>query len=192
MLEDEYQPRRRKPRSLREPSGETAEFRYLIREATATDLPDVLALYRHYVRNSVVTFDETPPSLRAFRSRFDHTQKLGYPFLVAHSPRGEILGYARVQPFRDKSAFRHTVESTIYLSPAATGRRLGTALLTALLEHCVAAGVREVIAVIADHGADASMRLHQALGFVETGRMGKVGYKFERWIGIVMMQKSLR
>ncbi len=190
MLHEEYEQRRRPPRRATQ-AAPPEEFRYSIRRAEASDLPDVLALYRHYVRNSVVTFDEEPPSLRSFRARFEHTERLGYPFLVAQSVGGEILGYARVQPFRDKSAFRHTVESTIYLGPAATGKGLGRALLTALLEASTEAGLREVIAVIADHGAEASLRLHRSLGFVESGRMGKVGYKFERWIGIVMMQKSL-
>ena len=190
MLHDEYEQRRRPPRKAAADAAE--EFRYTIRKAEVTDLPHVLALYRHYVRNSVVTFDEEPPSLRSFRSRFEHTEKLGYPFLVAQSPSGEILGYARVTPFRDKSAFRHTAESTIYLGPAATGKGLGRSLLSALLNASAEAGLREVIAVIADHGADASLRLHRSLGFVESGKMGKVGYKFERWIGIVMLQKSLR
>ena len=84
------------------------------------------------------------------------------------------------------------MESTIYLGPASTGRGLGRALLTELISRCREAGLKEVIAVIADSGADASIALHQSLGFSETGRMGKVGYKFERWIGIIMMQLSLR
>ena len=192
MLESEYQKRRRLPRALQQPSPPPADFRYTIRAAATEDLPAVLALYRHYVRNSVVTFDEKPPTLRAFRSKFEHAEKLGYPFLVAISPNGDLLGYARAQPFRDKSAYRHTVESTIYLGPAATGRGLGRALLEQLIERSREAGIKEMIAIISDSGADASIGLHRALGFRETGRMGKVGYKFERWIGIVMMQKSLR
>ena len=166
--------------------------RYTIRSATLEDLPQVLAIYRHYVRNSVVTFDEKPPTIRAFRTKFEHTEKLGYPFLVAQSPGGDILGFARVQPFRDKSAFRHTVESTIYLGPASTGRGLGGALLDALIEEAKQSGLKEMIAVIADSGADASVALHTSRGFSTTGTMGKVGYKFDRWIGIIMMQKSLR
>ncbi len=192
MLEHEYSARRKKPASLRPATAAQEEFRYEIRPATIADLPDVLSIYRHYVRNTVVTFDEQPPTLRAYRSRFEHTQKLGYPFIVAESPHGEILGFARVAPFRDKSAFRHTVESTIYLGPAATGRGLGRVLLQELLDRCQAVGLKEVIAVIADSGADASLALHQKLGFVESGRMGKVGFKFGRWIGIIMMQKSLQ
>lgn len=190
MLREEYEKPRRPPR-VAPTTSEPAGFQWSLRDATEADLPDVLALYRHYVRNSVVTFDEKPPTLAAFRAKFRHLQKLGYPFRVARSPQGTLLGYAYVFPFREKSAFRKTVESSIYLGPAATGRGLGTALLADLIEHCTSAGLKEIIAVIADQGAEASLALHQRFGFVETGRMGKVGFKFERWIGIILMQRSL-
>jgi len=190
MLREEYEKPRRPPRLPGKPK-EPATFSWSVVDATESDLPDVLALYRHYVRNSVVTFDEKPPTLAQFRSKFRHLQKLGYPFRVARSPQGTLLGYAYVFPFREKSAFRKTVESSIYLGPAATGRGLGTILLADLIEHCTKAGLKEMIAVIADQGAEASLALHQKFGFVETGRMGKVGFKFERWIGIILMQRSL-
>jgi L-amino acid N-acyltransferase YncA len=190
MLREEYEKPRTPPRLPRKPK-EPAKFSWSLADATEADLPDVLALYRHYVRNSVVTFDEKPPTLAQFRSKFRHLQKLGYPFRVARSPQGTLLGYAYVFPFREKSAFRKTVESSIYLGPAATGRGLGTVLLADLIEHCTKAGLKEIIAVIADQGAEASLALHQKFGFVETGRMGKVGFKFERWIGIILMQRSL-
>jgi len=192
MLEHEYQPARKPPRAARKPAPKPDKFDFSLRDATVEDLPAVLALYRHYVRNSVVTFDEKAPTLAAYRSRFLHTQKLGYPFRLAVSPQGTVLGFASVFPFREKSAFRKTVESSIYLGPAATGRGLGSTLLGDLIDQCEAAGLKEMIAVISDHGAEASIALHRKFGFEETGRMGKVGYKFERWLGIIMMQKSLR
>jgi phosphinothricin acetyltransferase len=191
MLEHEYQPRRKLPRTQEPPTPPPAEFAYSLRGATLEDMPAVLGLYRHYVRNSVVTFDEKAPTLAAYKSRFLHLQKLGYPFRLALSPTGTLLGFAYVFPFREKSAFRKTVESSIYLGPAALGRGLGRTLLGDLIDHCEIAGLREIIAVIADQGAEASMALHTGFGFVETGRMGKVGYKFDRWLGIIMMQKSL-
>jgi L-amino acid N-acyltransferase YncA len=191
MLEEEYAKKRPVPRHARKPSVPTPPFSFKLRDATEEDIPEILALYRHYVRNSVVTFDEKPPTLAQFRSRFRHLQKLEYPFRVAMSPQGTLLGYAYVFPFREKSAFRKTVESSIYLGPAATGRGLGTALLEDLITHCTRQGLKEMIAVIADQGAEASLALHTRFGFVETGRMGKVGFKFDRWIGIILMQKSL-
>lgn len=192
MLREEYEPRRTRPRRPGLESFDEPEFTWSLRDADETDIPDVLALYRHYVRNSVVTFDEKPPTLSQFRSKFRHLRKLGYPFRVARSPQGTLLGYAYVFPFRDKSAFRKTVESSIYLGPAATGRGLGTVLLGDLIAECTRAGLKEMIAVIADQGAEASVALHHKFGFAETGRMGKVGYKFERWVGIILMQLSLR
>jgi L-amino acid N-acyltransferase YncA len=190
MLTEEYDKPRKPPRTVTKPQ-ETATFEWSLVDAQEVDIPDVLALYRHYVRNSVVTFDEKPPSLAQFRSKFRHLQKLGYPFRIARSPQGTLLGYAYVFPFREKSAFRKTVESSIYLGPAAVGRGLGTALLADLIERCTDAGLKEIIAVIADQGAAASLALHRKFGFVETGRMGKVGFKFERWVGIILMQRSL-
>jgi len=190
MLREEYDKPRKPPRLPQKPTEPTT-FSWTVGDATEADLPDVLALYRHYVRNSVVTFDEKPPTLTQFRSKFRHLQKLGYPFRIARSPQGTLLGYAYVFPFREKSAFRKTVDSSIYLGPAATGRGLGKVLLADLISACTEAGLKEIIAVIADQGAEASLALHQKFGFVETGRMGKVGFKFERWIGIILMQRSL-
>jgi phosphinothricin acetyltransferase len=191
MLEEEYAKRRPVPRHARKPTPPPPAFSFELLDAVEEDVPEILSLYRHYVRNSVVTFDEKPPTLAQFRSRFRHLQKLGYPFRIARSPAGTLLGYAYVFPFREKSAFRKTVESSIYLGPAATGRGLGTVLLQDLITQCTTQGLKEMIAVIADQGAEASLALHTKFGFVETGRMGKVGFKFERWIGIILMQKSL-
>ena len=103
-----------------------------------------------------------------------------------------MLGYAYAAPWRQKAAYRHTAESTIYLGPAATGKGLGRALLLDLIERSQAVGIRELIAVIADQGAEGSIALHEALGYVEIGRLGRVGFKFDRWLGTILFQKSLR
>jgi L-amino acid N-acyltransferase YncA len=192
MLEEEYLQRRRLPRHLRTPPEPEPEFSYTVREAVPADLPAVREIYNHYVANSTVTFDEHPWTLRGLRQKFAHLAKLGYPFLVAESPRGQLLGFAYVYPWKEKAAYRYTVENSIYLAPAAAGRGLGRALLGELLDRAAEAGVREVVAVIADQGAEGSIRLHESFGFTQTGSMGRVGFKFDRWLGIVLMQKSLR
>jgi L-amino acid N-acyltransferase YncA len=192
MLEEEYAPRRRLPAHLRKPPEPEAPFTFSIRDATEADLPYVREIYNYYVRNSTVTFDEKPVALRTLRSKFAHAHKLGFPYLVAVSPTGTILGYATVYPWREKAAYRYTGELSIYLGAASTGKGLGTALLTELISRSRDAGIRELIAVIADRGADASIAMHRALGFEEIGRMGGVGFKFDRWLGTVLMQKSLR
>lgn len=192
MLEEEYNPRRALPRHLRKAPAPESGFAFEIRDATEADLPDVREIYNHYVRNSTVTFDERPQTLAQMRSKFRHTQKLGHPFLVAVSPSGQVLGYATVAPWKQKAAYRRTVENSIYLRAASTGKGLGTALMAELLARSKAAGIKEVIAVIADRGAEASIAMHEGFGFREVGRMGRVGFKFGRWLGTVLMQKSLK
>ncbi|MEO7146319.1 MAG: N-acetyltransferase family protein [Terrimesophilobacter sp.] len=192
MLEEEYEKRRVLPRQLRKPEVGEAPFSFTVRDAARADLPHILEIYNHYVANSTVTFDEDRKSLRSLRAQFDHLSKLGLPYRVAMSPGGRVLGYAYAAPWRQKAAYRHTAESTIYLGPAATGKGLGRALLLDLIERSQAVGIRELIAVIADQGAEGSIALHEALGYVEIGRLGRVGFKFDRWLGTILFQKSLR
>lgn len=192
MLEEEYEKtRRRLPAHLRRRPAPEAAFAYDIRPARADDVPDIREIYNHYVTNSMVTFDETPWSIGRWRDKFARLSDRGLPFLVAQSPSGQILGYALVQPYGSKSAYRHTVEDSIYLGHAAAGKGLGRALLVALVIACQEAGLREIVAAISDRGAEASIALHRSLGFVEVGRMGRVGFKFGRWLGVVYLQKSI-
>lgn len=192
MLEEEYNPRRKLPAHLRPAPQPEPEFSYELRDATEQDVPHMREIYNHYVLNSTVTFDEDALTLAEMRAKFRIVAKLRYPWLVAVSPRGEILGYAYVTPWRPKAAYRYTVENSIYLGPGATGRGLGSALLGELIVRSKAAGIREIIAVIADRGAEASVAIHERHGFTHQGHMGKVGFKFGRWLGTVLMQKSLK
>ncbi|NYJ20158.1 GNAT family N-acetyltransferase [Glaciibacter psychrotolerans] len=168
-----------------------ATLEYTLRGVEAADLPSIQEIYNHYVATSPVTFDEEAMTLAAWREKYYSLSRLGMPFIAAVSPQGTILGYALVAPWKQKKAFRFTVENSIYLGPTAVGKGLGRVLLGELIVRSKAAGLREIIAVIADHGADASLTLHSAFGFREIGRMGQVGFKFDQWIGTVLMQKSL-
>jgi L-amino acid N-acyltransferase YncA len=192
VLEEEYQPRRQLPRHLAPAPVPEAPFEYTLRDALDTDLPDIQEIYNYYVANSTVTFDEDAMTLAEWRDKFAYLQKLGMPFIVAQSPAGQLLGYALVSPWKQKKAYRFTVENSIYLGAASTGKGLGRVLLAELIDRSKAAGLKEIIAVIADQGAEASIKLHQDFGFEEIGRMGKVGFKFERWLGTVLLQKSLK
>ena len=192
MLEEEYQERRVLPRHLRSTPAPEAPFSFELRDATLADLPHIREIYNYYVANSTVTFDETPQTLRELKTKFQTLEKLGFPFLVAESPSGQILGFAYVYPWKAKAAYRYTVENSIYLGAASTGKGLGTALMAELLERSKACGIREVVAVIADKGADASIRMHEQFGFKRIGHMGKVGFKFDSWLGTVLLQKSLK
>jgi L-amino acid N-acyltransferase YncA len=192
MLEEEYAPRRQVPFHLRRLPAAEPEFSYEIRDVEAKDLPDIREIYNYYVVNSVVTFDEDQMTLRAWKAKYAHLTKLKMPFIAAVSPGGTVLGYALVSPWKAKAAYRFTVENSIYLRPSSTGKGLGRALLAELLDRSKKAGLKEVLAVIADKGAESSIALHESFGFKETGRMGRVGYKFDRWLGTVLMQKSLK
>jgi phosphinothricin acetyltransferase len=193
VLEEEYEKgRRRLPARLRPASEQEAPFSYTIRAAEERDIPDIREIYNYYVTNSVVTFDEKQWTVAQWRDKFAHLTKLGLPFLVAESPTGQVLGYALAQPWAGKSAYRYTVEDSIYLGQAAAGKGLGRVLLEALIDACREKGLRELVAVVSDKGAEASVALHEKLGFVEVGRMGRVGFKFGRWLGTIYLQKSLK
>ncbi|MCK6081446.1 GNAT family N-acetyltransferase [Microbacterium sp. EYE_5] len=192
MLEEEYErDRRRLPRHLRRRAEPEASFAFELRPALRTDMADVREIYNYYVTNSVVTFDEKRWTHRQWVEKYDYLTKLGLPFLVAVSPTGQVLGYGLVSPWTGKSGFRYTVENSIYLGQAAAGKGLGKALLQALIEACEEKGIREMVAVVSDKGAEASLALHERLGFVEVGRMGKVGFKFGRSLGTIYLQKHL-
>lgn len=158
--------------------------------ATPADLETVTTIFAHYVTDTVATFEEVPPTVDHWRLRLDDLSAQGLPFLVARID-DEVVGYAYASPWRPKPAYRHTVEDTIYLAPGRTGRGVGRALLVDLLRDCDRAGVRQVIAVIADTGSDASAALHRRLGFASVGRLTGVGHKHGRWIDTVLMQHTL-
>ncbi len=162
-----------------------------LRDATDDDLVQLVEIYNYYIKNSVVTFDLETMSLDDWREKFLWLQSLNLPFIVATSQSGQVLGFAYVAPWRQKAAYRRTVEDSIYLRPAAIGKRVGTKLLSELIDKSKAAGVKEIVAVISDKGAESSIALHEAFGFKHQGHLAKVGFKFGRWLGTVLMQKSL-
>ena len=160
--------------------------------AAPADLERVAGIFAHYVRNTVVTFETAPPAAADWQRRLDDLAGLGLPFLVARTG-GEVAGYAYAGPWRRQPAYRHTVEDSVYLAPGRTGQGLGRRLLGELLTRCGQAGARQVVAVIADAGADseASIALHRSFGFAHAGRLVGVGHKHGRWIDTVLMQRDL-
>jgi L-amino acid N-acyltransferase YncA len=162
-----------------------------VRPAGAADLGAVAGILAFYVRNSIATFEEDPPGVPQWRQRFGYLAERKLPFLVAEAG-GVVAGYAYASPWRPKPAYRHTVEDSVYLAPGQRGRGLGRLLLDSLLTGCADAGVRQVIAVIADTGDPASVALHRACGFADAGRLTQVGYKHGRWIDTVLLQRGLQ
>ena len=171
-----------------------AEPQPVVRAAVPADAEPVAAIFAHYVATSVATFEEVAPTAADWRRRLGELAARNLPFLVAEGGAeggGSVCGFAYASPWRPKSAYRHTVEDTVYLSPGCTGRGIGSALLGTLLAGCAAAGARQVIAVIADTGSDASAALHRRFGFTQAGLLSGVGRKHGLWIDTLLMQKEL-
>lgn len=160
-----------------------------VRQATAADLSTVAEIFGWYATHSVATFEEAPRPVHQWRELHDRLAELGLPFLVADAD-GEVAGYAYAAPWRQKPAYRHTVEDSIFVAPGMAGRGAGRELLGRLLLAATAAGARQVIAVIAETGEPASVRLHERFGFRSAGRLTAVGYKHGRWIDTLLMQYS--
>jgi phosphinothricin acetyltransferase len=181
--------RRFRARGFREDTDRPLSVR--LRLAEKKDCFAICEIYNFYIQNSVVTFDEQTMQSNHWEEKLEYLNKQKLPFIVAQTETGEILGFAYVAPWRQKSAYRRTVEDSIYLRAAATGKRIGTKLLEELLFLSKQAGVKEVVAVISDSGAESSVRLHEQFGFKKQGHLAKVGFKFDRWLGTILMQKSL-
>src|SRR5690606_12596120 len=154
------------------------------------DVPALTAIYRHYVENSTATFDTVPPTETMMATqKFGPMLEAGHPLLVAERD-GRLLAYAYASVYRPRPAYRFTCEDTIYCAPEAQGQGVGTALLQQVIEAAGRFGFRQMIGVITAESRG-SIRLHEKLGFRVVGQYEAVGFKFDRWLDIVHMQKAL-
>ena len=160
-----------------------------LRAATPEDVPAIQAIYRHHVLTGLGTFEEVPPTQAEMALRIAAVIERGLPWLVADE--GDVVGYAYAGPFRTRAAYRFTVEDSVYVAEAARGKGVGKALLEAIVGECEAMGLRQMVGVIGDSGNAASIGLHRALGFETTAIVPAVGWKFERWVDVVWMQRAL-
>lgn len=161
-----------------------------IRPSTDADIGPITAIYGWNVLNGLGTFEEVPPDEAEMARRRGAFLERGLPYLVAELD-GKVLGYAYAGPFRLRAAYRYTVEDSIYVAPDAAGKGVGKTLLKALIEACEALGLRQMCAVIGDSGNAASIGVHAALGFEHKGVFPAMGYKFDRWVDLVWMQRPL-
>ncbi|MBX3588288.1 MAG: N-acetyltransferase [Ramlibacter sp.] len=161
-----------------------------IRASTDADLPAITAIYAHHVLHGTGTFETTPPTETEMTGRRADVLAKGLPWLVIEDA-GQVLGFAYCQWFKPRPAYRFSAEDSIYLAPDAGGRGLGRALLAALVEQATAAGVRKLIAVIGDSANAGSVGVHRALGFSEVGVLKSCGWKFGRWLDVVLMDKFI-
>lgn len=162
-----------------------------VRACTPADLPAVQAIYAREVLHGTGTFEEVPPTLDEISARWRYiTADDRFPYLVAQDG-DRLVGFAYANEFRQRSAYRYTCESSVYIVPDAQRRGVGHALMREIIALSAARGLREMLAVIGDSQNYASIGLHGALGFAHVGTFHKVGYKFDRWIDVVLMQRTL-
>jgi phosphinothricin acetyltransferase len=161
-----------------------------IRPSTADDLPALTRIYGQAVAQGTGTFELEAPDEAEMAQRRDDVLAKGLPWLVAERD-DQVLGYAYANYFRPRRAYRFCLEDSIYLDPAAQGQGIGRLLLAELLAQCEARGARQMLAVIGDAANLGSIALHRACGFEPAGLFKAAGWKFDRWLDVVLMQKSL-
>ncbi len=162
----------------------------LVRPSAPADLEALREIYAYAVTQGTGTFELVVPDAAEMARRREDVLAKGLPWLVAEA-RGRVLGYAYANHFRPRPAYRFTVEDSVYLHPEAQGRGVGRTLLAELVSRCQAAGARQMLAVIGDSNNHASIGAHRALGFEHCGLLQAVGWKFGRWLDVVLMQRAL-
>lgn len=162
----------------------------LIRPSRDEDLDAITRIYGHHVLHGTGTFETTPPTVAEMTTRRADVLGKGLPWLVAEDD-GQVLGFAYGNWFKPRPAYRFSVEDSIYMDPSAHRKGLGRALLAELLAVLERTGTRKVMAVIGDSNNAGSIGVHRALGFEMVGVVQTCGWKFDRWLDIVMMQKTL-
>jgi L-amino acid N-acyltransferase YncA len=163
----------------------------MLRDAAPDDTAAIAALYAHYVRTSIATFEEVPPDAAEIAKRVAAVQSPGLPWVVATDPQGALLGYAYASAYRSRSAYRYTLENSVYVAPQTVRSGLGAKLMRVVIERCAGSGYRQMLAVIGDSANAASIALHASLGFQTVGTHLAVGFKHGRWVDVVHMQLPL-
>ncbi len=162
-----------------------------IRPSRDTDIAQITAIYRHHVLNGTGTFEIDPPTEQDMMNRRAEVLARDLPYLVCADDSGAVVGFAYCNWFKPRPAYRFSAEDSIYLAPEASGRGLGRLLLTELISKAESAGVRKLIAVIGDSANAGSIGVHRALGFNSVGTLASCGWKFGKWLDVVLMDKSL-
>lgn len=154
------------------------------------DLPAIHSIYAHHVLHGLASFEEEPPSAAEIERRYREVTGRGLPYLVAESA-GVLAGYGYCTLYRSRSAYRYSLEDSVYVRHDMTGRGIGKRLLEELIRRCEALGYRQLVAIIGDSGHAASIGVHAACGFLRVGTLRSVGFKFGRWVDSVIMQRPI-
>lgn len=161
-----------------------------LRPADIGDIPAIAAIYAPEVNEGTATFELEPPGEDELARRLEKVRQMGLPWLVAES-EGRLAGYAYAGMYRERPAYRFTVEDSVYVAQWAQRRGVGRLLLDQIVSECRLAGMRQIVAVIGDTANTGSIRLHAACGFTMVGTLKDVGFKFGRWLDTVLMQRAL-
>ena len=161
-----------------------------VRPATAADVAAITAIYRPAVLEGTATFELEPPDEAEMLRRFKAITEAGYPYFVAELG-SRVVGYAYANAYRTRPAYRFTVEDSIYIAPESQSKGIGRAMLAALIDTSTAKGYRLMVAVIGDSRQYGSIALHRSAGFTFCGTIHSVGYKFDRWLDSVVMERQL-
>ena len=165
-------------------------MRVEIRPAKPDDLAAVHAIYSHHVLKGLASFEEVPPAREEIVRRYQDVTASGLPWIVAQYG-DRIAGYGYCALYRTRSAYRYSLEDSVYVREEMHGRGVGKAILTDLIRRCEGLGYRQLIAVIGDSAHAPSINLHASLGFLRVGTLRSVGFKFGRWVDTVLMQRPL-
>lgn len=161
-----------------------------IRPSADTDIPAITAIYAHHVRHGTGTFETNPPSEQDMAARRIDVLSKDLPYLVIEDATG-VLGFAYCNWFKPRPAYRYSAEDSIYLAPATRRKGLGKLLLHELMAQAERCGVRKLIAVIGDSANQSSVGVHRACGFNHVGLLANCGWKFDRWLDVVLMDRAL-
>ena len=162
----------------------------VLRPVPPADAPAILAIYAPEVLHGTASWEYASPDLPEMERRIGAIIAQGFPYLVAEID-GALAGYSYASSYRSREGYRFVVENSIYVDPAYQGLGLGRTLLNALIAACATKGFRQMVAVIGDSANQPSIRLHLACGFVHIGTLTGIGYKYERWLDSVIMQRPL-
>ncbi len=161
-----------------------------LRPATPADIPAITAIYGPNVAEGIASFEYEVPDDAEMGRRQAAVLAAGYPYLVAEID-GTVAGYAYASAYRARPGYRFACENSVYVAPSAQGKGVGKALLTRLIDECTALGYRQMIAVIGNLGNHGSIALHRAAGFTVVGVLPSIGWKLDRWVDCVLMQRPL-
>lgn len=163
---------------------------FIITDAIISDFTAIHEIYAYYVKHTTISFEEIPPTLEEMISRWKDYSEKQYPYIVAKID-GKVVGYAYACQYKPRTAYRFSVEESVYVSKDYQNKGIGRSLLSELTRRCEEKGYRQMLAVITITEDSSSVNFHQRLGFKQVGRLENVGLKFNKWIDTIIMQKSL-